>query len=183
MKSVTNEQQTPCQNAKIYICKGKFEDKHAKDRKNIVKLGTIVVMQGNIEVLHIAYVLSSVVYLKKLLYFFTTYLTMIIIWSVRKIIYWLGENTERYITFSIPKEVSNIEENIEQITKAIFFKLQLIDRARFKGSSLLNLDNNLVLEFINWNVKADTTIKHLKLVELNTKIATAFLDTQILKIF
>ena len=33
MKSVTNEQQTPYQNAKIYICKGKFEDKHAKDKK------------------------------------------------------------------------------------------------------------------------------------------------------
>ena len=57
MKSVTNEQQTPYQNAKISICKGKFEDKHAKDKKNIVKLGTIVVIQGNIEVLHIAYVI------------------------------------------------------------------------------------------------------------------------------
>ena len=35
-----------------YICKEKFEDKHAKDKK-----GTVVIMQQNIEVLHIVYVI------------------------------------------------------------------------------------------------------------------------------
>ena len=38
-----------------YICKEKIEDKHAKDKKNIVKLGTIVFIQRNIEVPPIAY--------------------------------------------------------------------------------------------------------------------------------
>ena len=54
MKLFTNKQQKPDENAKnCYICKEKFEDKHVKD-ENIVKLGTIVIIQGNIEVLHIA---------------------------------------------------------------------------------------------------------------------------------
>ena len=35
--------------------KEKIEDKHAKDKKNIVKLGTIVFIQRNIEVPPIAY--------------------------------------------------------------------------------------------------------------------------------
>ena len=55
IKLLTNEQQKPYENAKIcYICKEKIEDLHPKD-KNIIKLGTIVVKQVNIEVLHIAY--------------------------------------------------------------------------------------------------------------------------------
>ena len=49
--------------------------------KNIAKLGTIVFMQVNIEVPHIAYVIQSIVYLKKFLKFFTIDLTMIIILS------------------------------------------------------------------------------------------------------
>ena len=39
----------------FYICKEKFEDKMLK-LKNILKLVTIVIIQGNIEVLPIAYV-------------------------------------------------------------------------------------------------------------------------------
>ena len=39
----------------------------------------------------------------------------------------------------------------------------------------------LLKEFIELNVNTDMMIKNLKLVELNTKIVTAFLDTQTLK--
>ena len=39
-----------------YICKKKLEDEYAKD-KNIIKLGTIVIIHVNIEVLHMAYVI------------------------------------------------------------------------------------------------------------------------------
>ena len=38
-----------------YICKEKIEDKHDKDKKKVVKPRTIVIIQGNIEVLHITY--------------------------------------------------------------------------------------------------------------------------------
>ena len=56
MKLLTKEQQKSNENAKIYcICKEKFENKYLKNKKN-VKLWIIVITQGNIEVLPIAYV-------------------------------------------------------------------------------------------------------------------------------
>ena len=57
MKLLTNKQKESYENARIcYICKEKFEDKHTKD-KNLIKLGTIVIVQKNIERLHIACVI------------------------------------------------------------------------------------------------------------------------------
>ena len=57
----------------------------------------------------------------------------------------LGENTEKYITFTVPieKEVTRIDKNGEEITKNISYILQFIDSARFMASSLSNLVNNL----------------------------------------
>ena len=57
----------------------------------------------------------------------------------------LGENTEKYITFTVPieKEVTRIDKNPEEITKNISYILQFIDSTRFMASSLPNLVNNL----------------------------------------
>ena len=57
----------------------------------------------------------------------------------------LGENTEKYITFTVPieKEVTRIDKNGEEITKNISYILQFIDSARFMASSLSNLVHNL----------------------------------------
>ena len=53
IRSLISKQQKSYQNAEIcYNCKEIFEDKHAKDKKNIVKLGTIVIIKGNMVVLH-----------------------------------------------------------------------------------------------------------------------------------
>ena len=50
-------QQESYENAKIcHICEQKFENKYLKD-KHISKLEIIVIIQGNIEVLHIAAVI------------------------------------------------------------------------------------------------------------------------------
>ena len=58
MKLLTNEQQESYESAKIcYICKEKLEDKYDQDKKNITKLEIIVVIQENIEVLPITYVI------------------------------------------------------------------------------------------------------------------------------
>ena len=55
MKLLTKEQQESYENAKIYyICKDIFEKKTFEDKKNIVSLEIIVIIQGNIEVLYIA---------------------------------------------------------------------------------------------------------------------------------
>ena len=53
----------------------------------------------------------------------------------------LGENTEKYITFTVPteKEVTTTDKNGKEIIKNISYILQFIDRARFMASSLSNL--------------------------------------------
>ena len=57
MKLLTKEQQESHENAKIYfISKENFENKYLKD-KNIVKVEIIVIIQRNIELLRIAYVI------------------------------------------------------------------------------------------------------------------------------
>ena len=54
-KLLTNEQQKSYKSAEIcYICQEKFVKINELKIKNIVKLGTIVIIQVNIEVLHIA---------------------------------------------------------------------------------------------------------------------------------
>ena len=48
----------------------------------------------------------------------------------------LGENTEKYKTFSVPatKEVKRINKNGEELTKTIFYKLQFTDSVSFMAS-------------------------------------------------
>ena len=60
----------------------------------------------------------------------------------------LGENTEKYITFTVPieKEVRRIQKNGKEITKNVFYILQIIDSARVMESLLSNLINNLFEE-------------------------------------
>ena len=53
----------------------------------------------------------------------------------------LGENTEKYITFTVPKEVTKTDKNEKKITENISYILQFIDRARLMASSLSNLVN------------------------------------------
>ena len=57
----------------------------------------------------------------------------------------LGENTEKYITFTVPleTEVTRINKNGEEVTKNIPYILKCIDSARFMASSWSNLVNNL----------------------------------------
>ena len=57
----------------------------------------------------------------------------------------LGENTEKYITFSVPieKEVTRIEKKGEEITQNLSYRLQFVDSTRFSVSSLSNFVSNL----------------------------------------
>ena len=45
----------------------------------------------------------------------------------------LGENIEKYITFTVPieKELTRIDKNAEEITRNICYILQVIDSAKF----------------------------------------------------
>ena len=58
MKLLVKQQQETYENANIcYICKENLENKYLKDKKNIVKLEIIVIIQENIKALRIAYVI------------------------------------------------------------------------------------------------------------------------------
>ena len=58
---------------------------------------------------------------------------------------YLGENTEKYITFTVPieKKVKRTDKNGEEITKNLPHILQFIDSTRCVAASLSNLVNNL----------------------------------------
>ena len=58
MKLLVKQQQETYENANVcYICKENLENKYLKDKKNIVKLEIIVIIQEKIKVLRIAYVI------------------------------------------------------------------------------------------------------------------------------
>ena len=67
MNLLSNEQQESYGNWKIcYNCNKKLENKYLK-LKNIIKLKIINIIQGNIDVLHIAYLIWNIAYLIKFL--------------------------------------------------------------------------------------------------------------------
>ena len=57
----------------------------------------------------------------------------------------LGENTEKYITFSVPikKEITKKDQNGNDKTTKISYKIKFIDSYRFMSTSLSNLVSNL----------------------------------------
>ena len=57
----------------------------------------------------------------------------------------LGENTEKYINFTVPieKEVTRINKYGEEVIKNMSYILRFIDSTRFMVSSLSKLVNNL----------------------------------------
>ena len=77
------------------------------------------------------------------------------------------------------KEVTKTDKNGEQITKK--YIQQFINSARFMASSLSNLVNNLSEEIHRIKCKYGHDDKKVKLVEMNTSIATVFLNIQTLK--
>ena len=56
-----------------------------------------------------------------------------------------GENTEKYITFSVPikTEVTKIDKDGNESAAIISYKIQLIDGSKFMAISLSNLVDNL----------------------------------------
>ena len=58
----------------------------------------------------------------------------------------IGENTEKYKTFSVPieKEVTHIDEDGNESVVTLSYRMKFIDSAKFMASSLSNLVDNLV---------------------------------------
>ena len=85
--------------------------------------------------------------------------------NLRVILNFLGENTEKYITFSVP-----IKKNIENKDLEITYKIKFTDSYRFMASSLSKLVDNLS-EIIHNNKCSDCgsnldyiKIKNVKLI-------------------
>ena len=149
--SLTKEQQVPYENSKIcYIYKEKFENKYLKDRK-YCKVRDHCHYTGEYrgaahDIFNLKYSVP-----KKIPAVFNNgsnydyhFIIKELAEEFKKQFTCLGENTKKYITFSVPleKEVKRIDKNGEEITKNISYILQFIDSARFTASSLSNLVNN-----------------------------------------
>ena len=110
--------------------------------KHIVKLEIIVIMQGNIELLRIANAIKILVYLKQLLSLFIMdhFIIKELAETFEQQFTCLGENTEKYINFSVPieKGVTRIDKNGKGS-----YRLKFIHMGRFMGSLLSKHANNL----------------------------------------
>ena len=152
MKLFTKEQQESYENSKIcYICKEKFENKYLKDRK-YRKVRDHCHYTG--EYRGFAQSICNLKYSvpKRILIFYDNrsnygyhFIIKELAEEFKKQSICLGENTEKYITFTVPieKEVTRINKYGEQTTKNISYILRFTDSAIFMAISLSNLVNNL----------------------------------------
>ena len=62
----------------------------------------------------------------------------------------MGENTEKYITFSVPikKQITKIDKDGNDKLVNISYKIKFIDSFRFMSSSLSNFVDNLATDEI-----------------------------------
>ena len=149
MKLLTKDQQESYEHVNICcICKENLKI-NIWMMTNIVKLETIVIILGVLCICNLKYynVLPKkipIVFHNGPNYDYHIFIKELAA-EFKKQFTCLGENTEKYITFTVPieKKVTRIDKNGAKITKKLSYILQFIDSARFVASSLSNLVNNL----------------------------------------
>ena len=72
-------------------------------------------------------------------------------------------------------------KNGDEIAKRLSFRLECIDNTRLLASSLLNLVNNLLKEFIKLNVNTETMIKKCKNCRVKYKYCNSFVEYKNIK--
>ena len=157
MKLLTKEQQESYGNAKIfYICIEKFKNKYLKNKKYFNVRDHCHYTREYRDVAHGICNLKYSVPKSILIAFHNGpnydyhFIKKKLREEFKKQFTCLGENTEKYITFTVPIEieVTITDKNGGQITKNISSILQFVDSARFLANSLSNLLDNLSEEFI-----------------------------------
>ena len=152
MELLAKEQQESYENAKIcYTCKEKFENKYLKDKKYCKVRDHYHCTRKYRGAMHSICDLKYSVPKKIPTVFHNGsnydyhFIIKQLAEELKKQFSCLGENTEKYIVFTVPigKEVRRTDKNGVKITKNISCILQFIDCARFMASSLFNLVNNL----------------------------------------
>ena len=145
MKLLTHKQQNSNQNSKIcYICKERFEDKHKKYCKVRDHCHYAGEYRGVVHsICNLNYSVPKEIPI--VLHNGSNYDYHFIIKEFEKQFNCLGENIEKYTTFSVPigKEVLRTDKSRKEVTKTISYRLQFVDSARFMASALSNLVNNL----------------------------------------
>ena len=89
--------------------------------------------------------------------------------------YFLWENAEKYITFTVPRSYKSWEKWVE-ITQRISYMLQFIDSARFMASSLSNLVNNFSEGIHKIKCKYRHNDKKCKTCGMTYKVCNRFLE-------
>ena len=85
----------------------------------------------------------------------------------------LGENTEKYIIFSVPIEKEFIRKTVK--LNPTYYNLLIAQDLWEAHYQILLI--TLLKKFIELNVNINMIMKNVEHVELNTKIASAFLNT------
>ena len=120
----------------FYICKKKFEEIHAKDIK-YRKYRDHCYYAG--EYIGVVYIPKEIpiVFHNGSNYDYH-FIIKELAEKLKNQFICLGENTEKYITFSVPmqRKVTRIDKYRKKITKTISYRLKFIDSARFIVSSL-----------------------------------------------
>ena len=141
MKLLTKEQQESYKNAKIcYIIKEKFENKYLKDEKYVKVRDHCHYSADYKGTVHSIWNLKYSVPKNIAIDFHNgsnyhdNYIIKELVEEFKKRFTCLGENTEKYRTFTVPieKEVTRINKNGEKVTKNISYILQFIDSTTFK---------------------------------------------------
>ena len=161
LKLLNKEQQKSYENAKIcYICKEKFQNKYVKDKKyRKVRDHCLHIGEYRVAAHRICNLKYSIP--KRIPIAFhngSNYNYRFIIKELaeefKKRLTCLGENTEKYITSTVPieKGVTRIDKNGEEISKNISYILQFIDSANLWQAHYQILSIIFLKEFIKLNV-------------------------------
>ena len=156
-----------------------------KDQKNIVKLEIIVIIQGNIEVLHIAYVITmdycrwilSIIFHNGSNYDYH-FIIKEFTDEFEKQFTCLGENTKKHITFTVPiekelQELIKMEKKLQKLYPTGYNLLTAQDlwQAHYQIVSIIFLK-----EVIELHGNTDTMIKNMKLSRTKYKYCNCFLE-------
>ena len=141
-KALTNELQESYYMAKIcYVCRKKFEDKYANDKKYCKGRDHNYQTGEHRGATHSICNLKDSIPKEIIIHFHNelNYGYYFVKKKLAKGFEWtcLGKHTERHLTVSIPveKEVKQLVKNGAQITKGISYKLEFVDSTRFMASS------------------------------------------------
>ena len=182
MKLLTKEQQESLENAKIcYICKEKFENKYLKD-KNYRKFRdhchyTVECRGAAHSICNLKYSVpkESPIALHNRSKYDYNFIIKKLAEKLKKQFTCLGENSEKYISFTVPieKEVTRVDKIGEKLKNIYLTYYNLLIAQDFWQAHYQILSVIFLKGSIKLNVDTDTMIKNMKLQAHNQEFFRA----------